>query len=117
MILDVLEREIGPNTMVLEFAGRLQLGNDLGRAERLIQRLVSQGSRNIVLDCAKLDGIDSAGLGMFMLAAATADKAGGQFRLAALNDRVITVLKMTRVYDTLSIHPDVDAALKSLPAM
>jgi anti-anti-sigma regulatory factor len=54
---------------------------------------------------------------MFMLAAATADKAGGQFRLAALNDRVTTVLKMTRVYDTLSIHPDVDAALKSLPAV
>ena len=116
MILDVQQRQPAPDVTVLEFAGRLQLGNDLGMAERLIQTLVTQGRRNLILDCAKLESIDSAGLGMFMLASANTEKAGGQFRLAALTARVAAVLKMTRVYETLSVHPDVDSALRSLTA-
>ena len=114
MILDVQQRVIEPDVTVLVFAGRLQLGNDLGTAERLIQNLVTQGRRNLILDCTKLEAIDSAGLGMFMLASANTQKAGGQFRLAALTERVAAVLKMTRVYETLSIHSDVDAALQSI---
>ena len=116
MILNVQQRQVEPDATVLEFSGRLQLGNDLGTAERLIQTLVTQGRRNLILDCAKLEFIDSAGLGMFMLASATTEKAGGQFRLAALTDRVAAVLKMTRVYEMLSIHPDVDSAVQSLTA-
>lgn len=116
MILDVQQRVIEPDITVLEFAGRLQLGNDLGSAERLIQRLVAEGRRNLILDCAKLESIDSAGLGMFMLVSANTQKAGGQFRLAAVTDRVAAVLKMTRVYEMLSVHADVDAALRSITA-
>lgn len=114
MILDVQQRQAAPDVTVLEFAGRLQLGNDLGTAERLIQSLVTHGHKNLVLDCAKLEAIDSAGLGMFLLASATTERAGGQFRLAALSDRVAAVLKMTRVYETLSVYSDVDAALRSI---
>ena len=114
MILDVQQRHPAPDVTVLEFSGRLQLGNDLGAAEGLIKRLVTQGHRNLVLDCSKLEAIDSAGLGMFLLVSATTVRAGGQFRLAALTERVTEVLKMTRVYETLSVHPDVDAALRSI---
>ena len=116
MILDVQQRQVDPDVTVLEFTGRLQLGNDLGMAEGLIQKLVTQGRRNLVLDCAKLESIDSAGLGMFLLASANTEKAGGQFRLAGLTDRVAAVLKMTRVYETLHVHPDVDAAVRSIQA-
>ena len=52
---------------------------------------------------------------MLVMASATAEKAGGACHLAALTDRVASVLKMTKVYDSLSVHPDVDAAVRRLP--
>ena len=116
MILDVQQRHVAPDVTVLEFSGRMQLGNDLGTAERLIQTLVAQGHKNMVFDCAKLETIDSAGLGMFLLVRANIEKAGGQFHLAALSERVAAVLKMTRVYEGLSVHSDVDTALRSIPS-
>lgn len=37
MILDVQQRHAEPDVTVIEFSGRLQLGNDLGTAERTIR--------------------------------------------------------------------------------
>lgn len=111
MLLDVQQRQPAPGITVLEFSGRLQLGNALADAERMIRKLVEQGQNRLVLDCSKLDAIDSAGIGMFMFCSATTSRAGGQMRLAAPNERVSEILKMTRVDQVLSIHPSVDAAL------
>ena len=114
MILDVQQRDASSNVTVLEFSGRLQLGSDLGAAEHRIRKMVKEGRTNLVFDFSKLESIDSAGLGMLLLMSATTRDAGGQFRIVAPGDRVVAVLKTARVYDMLSIHADVDAALSSI---
>ena len=114
MILDVEQRHVEPDVTVLEFSGRLQLGNDLGTTEHRVRKLVDQGHKNIVFDFSKLESIDSAGLGMVLLMSAIMRDAGGQFRLIAPNQRVTAVLKTARVYEMLSVHADVDAALLSI---
>lgn len=114
MILDVEQRHVEPDVTVLEFSGRLQLGNDLSLAEHRIRGLVNEGRKKIVFDFSKLQSMDSAGLGMTLLLSSIARDAGGQFRLVAPSERVVAVLKMARVYDLLSVHADVDTALRSL---
>ncbi len=114
MLLDIQQRSPTPDITVLELSGRLQLGNALADAERLIRKLVEQGHIKIVLDCSKLEAIDSAGVGMFMFSSGLTMKAGGQLRVAAPSARVSEVFKMTRVDQVLSIHPDVEEALRSL---
>jgi anti-anti-sigma factor len=114
VILDIQQRELEPNVTVLEFSGRLQLGNDLGSAEHRIRKLVDEGRKNLVFDFSTLESIDSAGLGMLLLMSATTRDAGGQFRLVAPNHRVTAVLKTSRVYEMLSVHEDIDAALSSI---
>jgi anti-sigma B factor antagonist len=114
VILDIQQRDLEPNVTVLEFAGRLQLGSDLGSAEHKIRKLVEEGRKNLVFDFSKLESIDSAGLGMVLLMSAITRDAGGQFRLVAPNHRVAAVLKTSRVYEMLSVHADVDAALSSI---
>jgi anti-sigma B factor antagonist len=114
VILDVQQRHVEPDVTVLEFSGRLQLGSDLGIAEHRIRKLVEEGRKNLVFDFSKLESIDSAGLGRVLLMSTTTRDAGGQFRLVAPSHRVAAVLKTARVYEILSVHADVDAALSSI---
>jgi anti-anti-sigma regulatory factor len=51
---------------------------------------------------------------MILLMSATTRDAGGQFRLVAPSERVAAVLKTARVYEMLSVHADVDTALRSI---
>ena len=87
MILDLQQRHVDPDVSVLEFSGRLQLGNDLGLAEHKIRTLVAEGRRNLVFDFSRLESIDSAGVGMVLLMSATTRDAGGQFRMVAPSQR------------------------------
>lgn len=75
---------------------------------------MAAGCRNLVFDFSRLDYVDSAGLGMILMIAGTTRDAGGQFRLAAPTERVAAVLKMARVYEMLSVHADVEAAVANL---
>jgi hypothetical protein len=54
---------------------------------------------------------------MVLLMSATTRDAGGQFRMVAPSQRVAAVLKMARVYEMLSVHADVDAALSSISSV
>ena len=114
MILDVQRRDVGSEVTVLEFSGRMQLGNDLGLAEGRIRKLLEAGRRHLVFDCSRLEGIDSAGVGMLVVMSASTIRAGGQFRLAALTPRVAEVLQIARVHQMLGVCSDVEAALQSL---
>jgi len=51
---------------VVEMSGRLRLGNSRMYAENSIHRLIDGGTRKLVIDLARLDYLDSSGLGMLI---------------------------------------------------
>src|SRR5258706_7865008 len=113
MILDVNTRRVEPDITVLEFIGRLTLGNRLSEVERSIRDMIQQGCRRLVLDLARLDFMDSSGVGMLVMCAGAMDQAGGQMRVAGANLRVTQVFEITHLGRVVPILADAGAACGS----
>ena len=62
--------------------------------------------RNLVLNLADVDYIDSTGLGALVMCATTVRKAGGNVKLVNLNRRNIELLVMTRLATFFEIFTD-----------
>ena len=88
---------------VVELSGRLALGNSLRDAEDKIKSLMAQGSKKVIVDLSKIELTDSAGIGMLMMCHGTAVGAGAAMRIAGANERVMAVLRLTRVNETLAL--------------
>jgi len=111
MILDVNTRRVEPGITVLELIGRLTLGNRLTEVERFIKETIQQqGCRRLVLDLAKLEFMDSSGVGMLVMCAGAMDQAGGQIRLAGANPRVTQVFEIVHLGRVVPILADAAAA-------
>ena len=77
--------------------------------ERAIENEFSAGHTRIIADCAKLDYISSAGLGVFMSFIEDIRAAGGDIKLCAI------VPKVYQVFDVLGF-PELFDMVDSVPA-
>ncbi len=57
--------------------------------------------------------VDSAGLGTILMFHVSAEKNGRKLALAGVTDRVLSLIRMTRVDTVLSMFPTVEAAQQS----
>lgn len=70
-----------------------------------------RSSSRIVLDCRKLDYMNSATLGALIRYARRARENGGDMKLAALQPKILNVISLLCFDKQLHILPDVDQAL------
>ncbi len=68
---------------------------------------------HVVVDLGGVRHVNSSGLGMLLGALATARDGGGDLRLAAVPDRVATLLRVTRLDGTFATFGDADTAVDS----
>ncbi len=71
--------------------------------------LVDRGERRIVVDCAALDYVNSAGLKVFLLAAKRLEPLGGRLVLCALAPSVLMIFEMigfTRIMKIMASRED-----------
>lgn len=71
------------------------------------------GCRNVVLDLAAMDALDSTGLGTLIGALKLVGETGGDIKVAALQKRPRLVFEITRSYKVFDIFDTVDQALQS----
>jgi anti-sigma B factor antagonist len=79
--------------------------------EKAIQDEFEAGNKHIVVDCARLTYISSAGLGVFMSFIEEIREAGGDIKLAAIVPKVYQVFEVLGFPDLFDILPDVPAAV------
>ncbi len=80
---------------VIQCIGKLTL-ESADRFKNEVKRLLERSS-GIVLDCAQLTYIDSGGLGALVASYASAQKAGCDFRLLNLPQRVLDLFGVTNL--------------------
>ncbi len=73
----------------------------------LIEETVASGRTRIVVDLGEVSFIDSSGLGALISGLKTARQAGGDLRLAAVPEQVLTVLRLTNLDRVLPAHDTV----------
>jgi len=79
-----------------------------------IDELVQEGSLQIVIDLKLVPYVDSSDIGRLIRAHLSVRQAGGRVRLCNLSERVLDVLKMTRLHTVLELYQTEEEALASM---
>ena len=82
--------------------------------EARLMNLIRAGERRLVVDCAQLEYINSAGLKVFLLAAKELESLGGKFVLCTLSPSVFMVFETIGFDRIMSIAATRDDALRSI---
>lgn len=98
---------------VLALQGRLD-GLASPQLEQRLDALLAAGTRKVVLDCAALTYVSSAGLRVFLGGAKKLKSAGGRAAFAALTPAVHEVFELSGFLEVLAVHPSAAAATASL---
>jgi len=80
--------------------------------EQRLLGLIDGGERKIIIDCADLQYVNSAGLKVFLLAAKKLDTFGGQFVICSLAASVLMIFEMIGFTRIMKIAPNRDEALR-----
>jgi anti-anti-sigma factor len=97
-------------TDVLHVAGRIDASSAPELEAELMSR-VDAGDSSIIFNLADVDYISSAGLRVLLLGVKTLAAKNRKFALAAPNDDVMNVVKMTGFDKILAVHGTLEQAL------
>jgi anti-sigma B factor antagonist len=112
MALEIQQREREGIT-ILDLKGRLTVGKEATAFRDTIAAVVAGGNKNLVLNLADVDYIDSTGLGALVIVATSLRKNGGNVKLLNLNRRNIELLVMTKLATVFEIFNDEQDAVNS----
>jgi anti-sigma B factor antagonist len=112
MALHIQQREREGIT-ILDLNGRITVGPEAAALREKVAELSAAGARNLVLDLAGSDYIDSTGLGALVMCAIGLRKIGGNVKLLHLNRRNVELLVMTKLATVFEIFADEQDAVNS----
>src|SRR5262252_3591256 len=112
MSLNIEEKD-REGVVILKCDGRITVGKEASALRTATDALNSAGRRNLVLDLAKVDYIDSTGLGALVMIANSMRKNGGNVKLLNLNRRNIELLVMTKLATVFEIFNEEHDAINS----
>lgn len=105
-------RQVGGVTIV-DITGRIVLGEESAALRDEVLDLLSNGHKQILLNLAGVDHIDSMGLGALVSAFASVRKQGGELKLLNLTDKAADLMQVTKLYTIFDILNDEAAGVKS----
>jgi len=105
-------REVG-DIAVIDFSGRITLGEGSAMLRKTIRDLISTGRKKILLNLADVDYIDSSGIGELVGAYTSVRSADGELKLVYLTKRVRDIIQITRLFTVFDVQPDETAAVRS----
>ena len=112
MALTIASREVNGVT-VLDLSGRITLGEGSVQLRDAIRGLISKGQKNILLNLADVNYIDSSGLGELVSAFTTAKNQQAEVKLLKLTKKVHDLLQLTKLYTVFDIKDDEAEAIAS----
>jgi anti-sigma B factor antagonist len=99
------------NVTIIRVDGQLTVGNRQ-ELKLAVQAGLDAGARKFLLDCVPTGYIDSSGLGALVTIARRVREAGGDIRLAGLNEDLRSLFTLTKLDTLFAIFPDPDGALE-----
>jgi anti-sigma B factor antagonist len=98
---------------VMTVQGRLDFGAAAGFQTQIERCLADAEAKRggVIIDCAELDYVSSAGLRVFLMAARAAQRAGLSFSICALKPAVREVFDLSGFSRVIAVYADSAAAL------
>ncbi|HXG00068.1 MAG TPA: STAS domain-containing protein [Bacteroidota bacterium] len=101
------------NVTVIAIEGNLMGGPDASSLNDKLVELIGKKQLHVVLDLAGVGIINSSGLGMLIKGASTMKEAGGALKLAAASERILDLIRITKLSGVLPTFPTVADAVAS----
>lgn len=110
--MDIAVRKNSDVTIV-DFKGRLAVGVSDALLPRVIDEILGDGSKKILLNLSDMDYIDSNGLGELVQAYRESQRRGASLRLLKPQDRVQKTLRLTNLLPIFSVYESEEEALQA----
>jgi len=98
---------------IVDLNGRIVLGEATTALRELLQNLVTQGQKKILLNLADVSYIDSSGLGALVSGYTTLSGQEGQLKLLNLTKKVQDLLQITKLLTVFEVYSDEATAVRS----
>lgn len=110
LVIQTRERE---GVLILDLVGRLVTGDPATALRDQISQLLATGQKQLILNLAEVEFIDSTGLGALVICYTSAKKGGGALKLLNLQDKGIELLILTKLTSVFEIFTDEQHAVNS----
>jgi anti-sigma B factor antagonist len=110
--MEISERKDGKVT-VLSLAGKVTLGEGDVLLKDKLHSLLNQGQKDVLLNLAQVNYVDSAGLGAIVSAYTTMTREGGSLKLANVTKKLQDLLTITKLLTVFETFDSEDEALRS----
>ena len=101
------------DVVIVNFQGAFAAGVGDELLSRLVEELLNEGHRKILLNLSDMDYIDSNGLGELVQSLKTSKRFGAHLVLLKPQDRVRKTLKLTNLLPMFHVYETEPEALKS----
>lgn len=98
-----IEERLFRGVTIIDLAGKIAIGESNRQLHDSIKRLVSEGKNQIIVNLAKVSHIDSSGLGELVGGYTTLKSNNGALKLVNVNDRVTSLMTITKLYTVFEI--------------
>jgi anti-sigma B factor antagonist len=98
---------------ILDLSGRITLGEGSVQLRDAVRDLLSKGQKEILLNLADVNYIDSSGIGELVSAFTTVRNQGGELKLLKLTKKVHDLLQITKLYTVFDVKDDEAEAIGS----
>ncbi len=105
------EDSLQNNIVILDVSGKIMGGEETTMFHGRIHEYITQNKKNIVVDLAKVEWMNSVGLGMLISALTTVKNAGGRLVLANIT-KIESVLTITRLITVFEHYDSREEAMK-----
>jgi anti-sigma B factor antagonist len=112
MALEIHQRE-REGILIFDLSGRITVGPEATSLREALRGLSGGVARNVLLNLAEVDYIDSTGLGALVVCFTTLRRQGGKLKLENLNRRNIELLVFTKLTTVFELFNDEQDAVNS----
>jgi len=112
MAMKLSTREID-EVVILEPKGKIMGGPDASLLHDKLHEYLEQNKKRVVIDLAKVDWMNSTGLGILISSYTTLRNNEGELKLANVTDKIKSLLTITKLVTVFDAYDSIDDAVKS----
>lgn len=110
--LNISERQAGDIT-ILDLDGKITIGEGSIALRSTIRRLLEEGKKKILLNLGDIGYVDSSGIGELVSSFTTVNREGGSLKLLNLQQKVQSLMAITKLLTVFDVYEDEGDALGS----
>lgn len=108
-----LKEEIHGDINVVSMSGKLVGGAEVNHLHGVIKNSLDKKTNKIVLDLKNVTWMGSVGIGILICCLTGVRHAGGDLKLTGANEKIKSLLRITKLEQIFEIYPNIKQAIKS----